>query len=65
MNGSPCSCGRIHTTDLRVVNGRGVLNCLADEVRALGGTKAFVLCDPNTYKAAGSSNAFGTWPPAP
>lgn len=55
MNGSPCSCGRIHTTDLRVVSGRGALNCLADEVRALGGTKVFVLCDPNTYQAAGEA----------
>ena len=53
MNGRPCACGKEHRFDTRVVTGTGVLTQLGEEVRRLGGTKAFVLSDPNTYAAAG------------
>ena len=53
MNGRPCACGKEHRFDTRVVTGTGVLTQLPEEVRRLGGTKAFVLSDPNTDKAAG------------
>lgn len=48
-----CSCGRDHTCDVRkVLTGVGALTALPHELAALGITKPFILCDPNTYKAA-------------
>lgn len=55
MNGRPCSCGREHRFDSRVVTGDGALSQLPGEIRRLGGTKAFVLSDANTFRAAGSA----------
>jgi len=53
MNGRPCSCGREHRFASRVVTGMGVLASAAEEIRRLGGTRAFVLSDQNTWKVAG------------
>ena len=55
MNGRPCPCGREHSFDSRVVTGDGALNELPGEIRRLGGTKAFVLTDANTFRAAGNA----------
>ena len=55
MNGKLCSCGREHRFDSRVITGDGVLAQLPAEIRRLGGTKAFVLSDRNTFRAAGNA----------
>ena len=55
MNGKLCSCGREHRFDSRVITGDGVLAQLPEEIRRLGGTKAFVLSDKNTFRAAGNA----------
>ena len=55
MNGRPCGCGREHRFDSRVITGDGVLAQLPEELRRLGGTKAFVLSDRNTFAAAGNT----------
>jgi glycerol-1-phosphate dehydrogenase [NAD(P)+] len=57
MNGRPCSCGREHRFDSRVISGMGVLEKLPEEVRLLGGTKVFLLADRNTYRVAGEKAA--------
>ncbi len=54
MNGKACPCGREHRFDSRVVTGSGILETLPEEIRRLGGTKAFLLSDRNTHRAAGS-----------
>ena len=53
MNGTPCPCGRPHSFTANVVIGKGVIARIPELVRSLGGTKAFVLADVNTYRAAG------------
>lgn len=52
--GFDCECGHHHGVRIQYVKtGCGVLNCTAEMVRALGAKKPFVLCDPNTHRAAG------------
>lgn len=53
MNGAPCPCGRPHRFTARVVIGKGVRNQIPALIQNLSGTKAFVLSDVNTYRAAG------------
>ena len=53
MNGKSCACGRKHCFDARVISGKGVLTQLPDAVRQLGGKKAYVLADQNTWQVAG------------
>ena len=53
MNGAACPCGKAHSFDARVVIGKGVVQQLPELIQSLGGTKAFVLADVNTYRAAG------------
>ena len=53
MNGAPCPCGKDHRFTADVVIGKGVLTQIPAYIRKLGGTKAFVLSDVNTYRAAG------------
>lgn len=55
MNGAPCPCGKDHRFTADVVIGKGVLTQIPAYIRKLGGTKAFVLSDVNTYRAAGES----------
>lgn len=57
MNGRPCTCGREHRFDSRVVSGMGVLAQLPEEVRRLGGTRVYLLSDQNTFRAAGETAA--------
>lgn len=53
MNGAPCPCGKDHRFTADVVIGKGVLTQIPAYIRKLGGTKAFVLSDVNTYRSAG------------
>ena len=55
MNGRLCPCGKTHSTDIAVISGRDALLQLPCAIQKLGGRKVFVLCDPNTYKAAGEA----------
>ncbi len=52
MNGAPCNCGKEHTFSSKVIVGRGVIASLPEHITALGGTKAYVISDNNTYAAA-------------
>lgn len=53
MNGAACACGKQHSFASRVVVGEGVLDRIPELLASLGGTRAYVLCDRNTYQAAG------------
>ncbi len=51
----PCPCGRVHTSSVKAVyKGAGAIEKLPEAIRLLGGTKVFVLGDPNTMKVAGN-----------
>ena len=51
-----CACGREHICPVKdVLIGKGVLASLPDEIARLGGKKAFILSDGNTYEAAGKT----------
>ena len=53
-----CSCGRVHSTDLRSIDiGRGALDRLPDTLRALGFSRAYLVADVNTWEAAGKAAA--------
>ena len=53
-----CSCGRVHSTDLRSIDiGRGALDRLPDTLRALGFGRAYLVADVNTWEAAGRAAA--------
>lgn len=53
--GYDCTCGRHHETDLEFLRiGKGVISALPEGLRAVGAKKPMVLCDPNTYEAAGA-----------
>lgn len=50
-----CSCGRTHYAPIRSVRiGSGALNGIAADVRAFGYHHPYLLCDPTTYRIAGS-----------
>lgn len=52
--GYDCECGKHHSTDLEFLRiGRGVVNALPEGLRAVGAKKPMVICDQNTYEAAG------------
>jgi glycerol-1-phosphate dehydrogenase [NAD(P)+] len=53
--GHPCpSCGRHHTTGLKLFEaGRGAVKQLPQMLKKLNIQKPFIVCDQNTYKAAG------------
>ena len=52
--GIKCSCGRIHSCSVdRVICRRGAIDEISDVVKSYSARKVFVLCDPNTYRAAG------------
>ncbi len=53
-DGRACACGKVHTCALeRVIVGKGVLAQLPREIVRLCPSRTFVLCDVNTYEAAG------------
>ena len=52
--GTLCSCGRVHKSSVgRVIAGRGAISRLPEVISDYGKKRAFVVCDKNTYKAAG------------
>ena len=52
--GFDCECGHHHAVNIRYIKtGRGVLPCVVEMLEALGSKKPFILCDQNTYRAAG------------
>ena len=49
-----CACGKTHGADLKIFRcGKNVINDLPEVLAQLGAKKPFVVCDPETYKAAG------------
>ena len=53
-----CSCGRVHSTDLKAIDiGRGALPRLPGLLRRLGFHKAYLAADVNTWEAAGQKAA--------
>ena len=53
-----CSCGRVHSTDLKAIEiGRGALQRLPGILRGLGFHKAYIAADVNTWEAAGKKAA--------
>ena len=55
MNGKPCDCGREHAFGARVISGKGALRQLPELIRQLGGSRAYVLADQNTWQVAGET----------
>lgn len=52
--GFTCDCGKVHRTDLKItLIGSGVIDQTPDVVRKLKCNKPFIVCDLNTYEAAG------------
>ncbi|MDY4518323.1 MAG: sn-glycerol-1-phosphate dehydrogenase [Candidatus Spyradocola sp.] len=52
--GYDCACGHHHVCALQYLRiGRGALTSVPDMLSALGSKRPFVLCDRNTYAAAG------------
>ena len=50
----PCSCGKVHHTSVdRIVIGAGALQQVPQIVKEYGVVRPFVVCDGNTWKAAG------------
>ena len=52
-NTQPCACGKVHASRIRVLVGKGALEKLIPEIVRLCPPRIFVLCDVNTYAAAG------------
>ena len=49
-----CPCGKTHSAHLKKSVVRdGAIDALPDEIKALGGTKPFIVADKNTLDAAG------------
>ena len=49
-----CKCGKVHGPKIKkAVIGDGALEKVPAILKELGGTRAFVISDPNTYEAAG------------
>ena len=50
----PCSCGKMHSTQVDdVIVEKGAINRIPEVIARYHAKKAFVLADENTYKAAG------------
>lgn len=51
--GHPCACGRTHKVDMAFLRiGPGAVASIPEALRAVGGSKPFIVCDVNTKKAA-------------
>ena len=49
-----CKCGKVHRSSVKeVFGGSGAISRLPEAISKLGGTKAFILADENTFAAAG------------
>jgi len=50
-----CACGKLHAPKIKkAVIGDGAIEKVPQILRDLGGKRAFVIADPNTYRAAGA-----------
>lgn len=53
--GFDCACGKHHACDLRIFkSGAGVIAQVPQVIAALGCKYPYLVCDPNTHKAAGA-----------
>ncbi|MGI6239395.1 MAG: sn-glycerol-1-phosphate dehydrogenase [Christensenellales bacterium] len=53
--GYDCDCGKRHATDLRYLKiGKGVVEMLPEGLARVGAKRPMVICDKNTYGAAGA-----------
>ena len=53
-DGYDCPCGRHHATAVKFLKiGRGVIETVPEALKTLGVSYPFVVCDQNTYRAAG------------
>ena len=49
-----CPCGKVHTADIgQVIVGAGTVKLLPEILEGYGARKPFILCDVNTWQAAG------------
>ena len=56
--GYDCGCGKHHVCALKYLNiGRGAIREVPEMIRAMGRKKPFIVCDDNTYAAAGAKVA--------
>lgn len=56
--GFDCECGVHHGVSLKYIKiARGAIRSLPEAVKAVGGSKPFIVCDKNTYAAAGEKAA--------
>ena len=54
MGVAMCPCGKVHTADIgEVIVGAGTVKLLPEILARYGAKKPFILCDVNTWKAAG------------
>ncbi len=53
MNNALCDCGKIHSFSADICVAAGALQEIPKYVKAHDGTRCFLLCDKNTYAAAG------------
>ena len=52
--GYDCGCGRHHGTGVKYLKiGRGIIEKIPEALETLGVSHPYVVCDANTYKAAG------------
>ena len=51
--GHACACGRVHRVDMDFLRIEpGAVKYIPEGIRAVGGTKPFIVCDVNTRAAA-------------
>lgn len=54
--GHMCACGRVHQTGVRILKiGAGIIHSLPEVLAQMGKTMPFLVCDANTYQAAGQT----------
>ena len=53
LNGVVCKCGKIHSANIEICVGPGVINQIPEQIARYSARRVFVLSDTNTYKAAG------------
>lgn len=58
--GHPCACGKVHRAGVKAVHiGSGMLQKAAEALLTLGATHPFIVCDENTWQAAGEAVCLG------
>ena len=56
LGNEKCACGRFHTADIDdVIIGKGVIKKLPEVLARYNAKKPFILCDANTFAAAGEA----------